>query len=330
MISRRRLLIAIGAGVCLARVVRAQERKIYRVGIIVPSTTAAEWSRSSALTAFTEQLQTLGYVENSNLILDYVIAEGHPERYGSLAAELIARRVDVIVTAGSQMAVAVHNATRTVPIVMMGSGDPVKDGLVESLARPKGNVTGVTAHGGPEIEGKRLQLLKDIVPKLSRVSVIATRFVWESVNGQETRKAAEALGLELFFAEHRPADLEATFRTVVSQRPDACFISNSADAYVPRQFQQMANFALTAKLPSSFPSADMAEAGGLMSYGFVMGEFGRLAALDVAKILEGAKPGNLPVQLPTRYELVVNVKTAKALGLPVPQSILLRADRLIE
>jgi len=329
-ILRRQFLTATGA-LLGAPLVRAQQAgKVYRVGWVNAITSVSEVTKGTyPLTkVLLRELGELGYVEGKNLVLDVVSAEGHQDRYADTVSEVLRRRPDVIMVSGSQLALIAKKATSVTPIVMIAVAQPVKYGLVASLARPGGNVTGLAADANPETEAKRLQLLKELVPKLSRVSCLATKWIWEGPYGQAVRKAAPALGVELLYAEHRPDDLKTTFASITGQHPDALFVVLAPEVYGLRQ--QIATFALNARLPAIYPLAEMAEAGGLMSYGWNLPEFYRVTARYIAKIFKGAKPGELPVQQPSVFELVVNLKTAKAIGLTIPQSILVRADRVLE
>lgn len=330
--NRRNTLLALLAFLA-APIVRAQQtQKMHRVGWIVPTTPTADLTGPEPTNvptrALLRELRALGYVEGRNFIFDPMSAEGHPERYPEIVAELLRRKPDVLIVSGSQIAVAAKKATTTVPIVMAIVAQPVKYGLIASLARPGGNVTGLTADVTPETEAKRLELLKALVPKLSRVSCLATKWVWEGPIGQATRQVAPALGIELLYAEHRPDDLKTTFANIVRQRPEALLVALSPD--VMGQRQQIAEFAINARIPAIFPFAEMVEAGGLMSYGTRIPDLFRQAARYVDKILRGAKPGELPVEQPAVYELVINLKTAKVLGLAISKELLFRADKVIE
>jgi len=330
--NRRNTLLALLA-LLGAPIARAQQtQKMHRVGwIVATGPTVAmigpEPTNPNARVLLRE-LRALGYVEGKNFIFDPVSAEGHPERYPELVAEMLRRKPDVLMVSGSQVAVAAKKATTTVPIVMASVAQPVKYGLIESFARPGGNVTGLTADVTPETEAKRLELLKALVPKLSRVSCLATKWIWEGPIGQAARQVAPALAITLLYAEHKPDDLKTTFANIVSQRPEALLVALSPD--VMGQRQQLAEFAINARLPAIFPFAAMVEAGGLMSYGYDSAFLYRQAARYVDKILRGAKPGELPVEQPAVYELVINLKTAKALGLTVSKELLFRANKVIE
>ena len=285
-------------------------------------------SVSPALAAFVSELRALGYAREVNLDLDVVSAEGRPEKYPELATALAGRNPDVIIVTGSQMAVATKKVTSKIPIVMSAAGDPVKYGLVATLAKPGGNVTGISADADPQIEVRRLQLLREAVPSLTRVSCLGSLWIWNGPYGQELRRSRDALGLQVQFAELVPSDLHASFDRVKAQQPDALFVLLTPEAYTLRQ--QITDFAAESRLPMSAPYAEMAVSGALMSYGFSIPGLWRLTASYVDKILKGTKPADLPVQLPNKFELIVNQKTAKTLGIKIPQRLLLRADRVIE
>jgi len=275
-------------------------------------------------------LRARGYVEGQNLILERRSAEGRFERFGDIVAELIRLKADVIVTVGDRMARAAKAVTPTVPIVMVASIDPVGEGIVQSLARPGGNITGLTFVVGPEIAAKRLELLKEMLPGVSRVAYLASREEkdWESPGGRSVRTAAQALGVTLVLAEFTPHQYTDAFTLISRGRADALFVSSGAAAYADRS--PIVDFANRTRLPSVFAYRESINLGGLMSYGVGVADLFRRAAGYVDKILKGAKPADLPVEQPTKFELVINLKTAKALGLTIPQSLLVRADELIQ
>ena len=283
--------------------------------------------------AFRQGLRDLGYVEGRNLVIEYRDAEGKPERLPALAAELVALKVDVIVvTGGTLAALAAKQATRTLPIVFTVATDPVRDGLVTSLARPGANVTGLSAFTS-ELVGKRLEQLKQAVPGLSGVAVL-----WQpGAAGEPTEKemlkgaevAGQALGVRLQFVEARgPDDFDRAFSDMTRARAGALTVLGSAMFFNERR--RLVDLAAKHRLPTVFPWRQGVDAGGLMSYGPNGPDLYRRAATYVDKILKGAKPADLPVEQPTKFELVINLKTAKALGLTIPQSVLGRADHVIE
>ena len=279
--------------------------------------------------AFREGLRQLGYVEGRNLIITYQWAWGNQERFGVLAGELVRLKPDVILTAGTPGTLAAKQATQSIPIVTAVAGDPVASGLVASLAKPGGNVTGL-AGLTPELEGKRLELFKEVVPKLSRVAVLLnpanpfTTIAWK-----ETQSAAKALGVKLQPVEARdPNDLDRAFATIKAARPQGLILI--ADRFLLIYRAPIVEFMTKNRLPGMFPFREFAREGGLMAYGPDYTDMYRRAAVYVDKILKGAKPADLPVEQPMRFELVLNMKTAKALGLKIPQSVLIRADQVIE
>ena len=303
--------------------------KVFRIGILsnIPLTDprgAPLWG------AFIEGLRELGYVEGQNTTIADRSSEGKYERLPDLAADLVRLKVDVIVVPAPQNAVAAMQATRTIPIVMASAGDPVESGLVDSLARPGGNVTGTTGNVGPEILGKRLELLKEAVPKVFRVALL-----WNPANPSsasylgETKAAARSLGVQLQMLEARgPEELEGVFAAMTRERADALFVMPDGMFLLHRT--RIAGLAAKQRLPTMFGGRDHVDAGGLMSYAASLREGFRRAATYVDKILKGAKPGDLPLERPTKFELVINLKTAKTLGLTIPQSLLMRADQVIE
>ena len=275
-------------------------------------------------------MRALGYVEGQNLILERRSAEGRFERFGDIVAELVRLKADVIVTGGSLMARAAKAVTTTVPIVMATSADPVGEGIVQSFARPGGNITGFTLAVGPEIEAKRLELLRAMLPGVSRVAYLGSKEnkEWERPHGESVRTAAQALGMTLVPAEFPPHQVTDAFTRISRARAEALFVGDSAPAYADRAL--IVDFATRTRLPSMFAWREAVELGGLMSYGVNLADNYRRAAGYVDKILKGAKPADLPVEQPTKFELVINLKTAKALGLTIPQSLLLRADEVIQ
>jgi putative ABC transport system substrate-binding protein len=301
-----------------------QPAKVPRVGIVVLAA-----SPPPSFKAFQQGLRELGYVEGQNIAIEYRFAQGRADRLPALVAELVNMKVDLILTQSTQTAVAAKNANQTIPIVMAVSSEPVAVGLVASLARPGGNVTGLALQL-TELSGKRLQLLKEVVPKSTLVAV-----VWNPTNPaaagflEETAAAARSLNLRLQPVEARsPADLDAAFKAVTRARASA-FIS-LGDGMLFDNRTRIVQFAAKSRLPAIYPERDFADAGGLMAYGPNLASNWRRAAAFVDKILKGAKPADLPVEQPMRFEFVINMKTAKALGVTFPPSILIRADQVIE
>jgi len=300
--------------------------KVRRIGLLSP------WSASDTALwhqAFRLGLRDLGWVEGKNISIEYRYAEGRNDRLPDLAADLVRLQVDVIVASTTIDALAAQKATKAIPIVMAVAGEPVATGLVESLARPGGNITGLSQMG-PELAGKRLELLKEIVPKLSHVAVFwnpqnpASTLIWK-----EIQLPARQLGVQLHSLEVRSStDFDKAFEDATRARAGALFIT--ADPVIVTNLKRIVDFAAKSRLPSIFPWSEFANAGGLVTYGTDRADMYRRAATFVDKILKGAKPRDLPVDRATKFELVVNLKTANALGITIPQSVLLRADRVIE
>lgn len=307
--------------------------RIYRVAVILTTSPLAEMTGQDpvhpTIRAFVHEMRARGYAEGRNLILERRTADGRPERYPGIVAELVGLKHDVIVTAGDSGWIAsARKAWGDVPIVTLGADDPVKYGLAASLARPGGNLTGLLSVTGPENNQKRLELLKEAIPTLSRVAYLATNRFWERPYTSAFLGAAASLGIDVVHAEHEPDDLNATFAAIERARPDALFVPASAESF--GQHQQIVAFARRARLPGMYPFAPMAEAGGLISYSISVAGLGRDAAEYVDRILKGASPGELPIKQPKTFALVINLRTARELGLSIPQSLLLRADRVIE
>ena len=295
-----------------------------RIGVLMTTTPVAA---AHIVAAFAEGLRSLGYVEGKNIAVEYRWAEGRPERFAPLVADLVERKVDVIVASSQGPALAAKRATATIPIVMVNTSDPVDVGLVASLARPGGNVTGLSQQLTPEIRAKQLQLLQDALPKVARVAVFHSAAT--TVALREYEAAGQALGLRVQFVEVPGAnDLGEVFARLGRGRIDALLVPGDTLLFTERR--RVAALALEHRLPGIYSLREFTEAGGLMSYSARLGEQFRRAAIYVDKILRGASPATLPVEAPSEYELVINLKTAKALGLAMPQSLLLRADQIIE
>ena len=313
-------------GVPLASVVQ-QAPKIAKIGVLVPSTPAAS---AHLLEAFRQGLRELGHVDGKTFVLELRYAEGRTERLPDLARELVRLKVDVIVTSTDVAIAAARQQTRTIPIVMATSTDPLGTGLVASLARPGGNVTGLSTMS-PELDGKRLELLREVAPKLSRVA-----FLWNpEVRGavldyNQTEGAARSLGLQLQSVEAaRAEDLDGAFSAISEQRAQALIVPSPNPVTFANR-GRIVSFVQRNRLPSMYAAREYVDDGGLMSYGHSTADLYRRAATFVNKILQGAKPADLAVEQPTKFELVINLKTAKALGLTIPPSLLARADQVIE
>jgi putative ABC transport system substrate-binding protein len=333
-VDRRHFLLTSLAGVVATPVVADAQQavKVYRVGLIFPSPPVSEMAGpepvNNGARAFIRALRAFGYVEGRNLILERRSAEGRLERFAPIVSELLSLNVDVIVVSSTSLAQRAREATTAVPIVLGVSTDPVGSGLAQSLAWPGGNVTGLTADAGPEIQGKRLELLKGAVPRASRVAFLGTKKLWDVVYETSIKAGAQALGLTVFLAEHTPTEYTDAFTLISRERPDALFVAPSSENYAQRRL--IVDFATSNRLPSVHAFREAVEVGGLMSYGVNVGDLFRRAAGYVDRILKGAKPGDLPIAQPTAFELVINLKTAKALGLTIPPSLLARADQVIE
>ena len=309
-----------------ARAEAQQPKKVPRIGYLTVSTPSAQASR---VEAFRQGLRDFGYVDQKNIIIEYRYAEGKLERQSELAVELVRLKVDIIVSAGPTVTSAVKGATATIPIVMAFDNDPVGSGFVTSLARPGGNITGLSSLS-PELSGKQLELLKEIVPKLSRVAVLGNSN--EPPNPKSLREielAAGAFGVQLQYLDVLgPKDIETAFRDASKGRAHAVLVLPSSVLNIHQK--QAIELAVKSRLPAIYARPEIVEAGGLMTYGVSINALYRHAATYVDKILKGAKPADLPVEQPTKFELVINLKTAKKIGLTIPPNVLARADRVIK
>ena len=302
-----------------------QPTKIPRIGYLGVNSLNVNPDRREA---FRQGLRELGYVEGKNIVIEWRSAEGKQDRLPALAAELVRLKVDIIIAGGPPSTRAAKEATITIPIVMGFDNDPVADGFVASLARPGGNITGL-ATLAPEISGKLLELLKEVVPRLFRVAVLGTST--QPGNAQslrETEVAAPAFGVKVQFLDIlAPKDIETAFRAAGKGHADGVLVLQSP--VINSQRTQVADLAVKSRLPGIFPQSQYANAGGLMYYGVNTVDLFRRAPTFVDKILKGAKPADLPVEQPTKFELVINLKTAKQIGLTIPPNVLARADRVI-
>jgi len=328
---RRAVVRSIAVAVILlamAIIAEAQQaKKVPRIGYL--ATTGSISTSPSRRKAFREGLRELGYSEGKNIVIEWRYAEGKLDRLPALAAELVHLKVDVIVTGGDITTRVVKKATSTIPIVMAQDTDPVANGFVASLSRPGGNITGFSTLSA-EISGKRLELLKEIVPRLSRAAVFGTSTTPANARAlRETEVAAEALGVQVQYLDVLgPKDFETAFRAVSKRKPDAVINLNSAVLNSHRKY--LIDFAAKSRLPAMYSSREYVEDGGLMSYSANIPDLFRRAATYVDKILKGAKPGDLPIEQATKFEMAVNLKTAKKIGLTIPASVLLRADKVIK
>jgi putative tryptophan/tyrosine transport system substrate-binding protein len=301
--------------------------KMYRLGILSPGGTPGA-SAPSLPNLIPTALRELGYVEGQNLVVERRFADDHFDRLPGLARELVQLRPDVIVAISSQVIQAVRNATATIPIVMVISTDPVARGLVTSLSRPGANVTGITTVAETSLAGKRLELLKEALPKAGRIAVLATGPIASSDQMKEAQKAGEALRVKVVPVEVRDADYDRAFSAIVAGRADAILVL-MGPTFV-RDRTQIIERAAKHRLPAVSSGPELVEVGGLMSYGNSTHDSAHRAAAYVDKILKGATPSNLPVEQPTKFDLVINLKTAKALGLTLPSSLVKRADTVIQ
>jgi putative tryptophan/tyrosine transport system substrate-binding protein len=330
MNTRRRLVLAVTAGALAAPLASfaQQPAKIARIGFLYPA--SPEGVGAVRLQWFRDALRELGYVEGKNLQLEVRWGEGKLDRLPALAAELVQLKVDVIVAASSPAVLAASQATRTIPIVMPTSSDPVGDGLVASLARPGGNITGLSQMA-PELGEKRIQLLKEMFPKVSHAMAVLWNpdYVGMRARFEQARVAAPAVGLTVRSVEVRDArELDVAFEAIIREHPEALLLL--VDPLTLSQRARIVEFAAEQRLPAIYETRDFVDVGGLISYGPNVPDLFRRAATYVDKILRGAKPADLPIEQPTKFELVINMRAAKALGIRFPESILLRADKVIE
>ena len=325
--ERRSFLTGIAALLAVPLAAEAQPAgRVYRIGVLVLAPLSA---RPQQWEAFRQGLREHGYVQGQNVLVEYRSADGKPERLAELAAELIQANMDVIVGSGTPPVQALQKATRTTPIVMANVGDPVGAGIVASLARPGGNVTGLSLLA-TELSAKRLEILKASLPGLTRVAVL-----WNPANAsvhlkvKETVSAARLLGLQRQSLEARvPGDLETQIKAAARARADALVTAD--DQFLSSQRVQVIGLAMQHRLPVVSEFREFVEAGALCSYGPSLTDLARRTATYVDRILKGAKPANLPVEEPTKFELLINLKTARALGLTIPQSVIVRADEIID
>ena len=326
----RKTLFCLPLTLLLLTVAEAQQpKKIPRIGYLSSQEPARESTRSEIIRL---ALRELGYIEGQSIAIEFRYAEGKRDRLPELAAELVGLNVDIIVVAGADTVVrAAKNATKAIPIVMSGGGiDPVKAGLIESLARPGGNITGIT-NLGPELGGKRLELLKEAVPKIVRVAVL-----YDPANPPSVLQvkevlpvAARALGLTVRSWEVRSADgFDRVFASMGKESSDGLFVLGGPLMYANQK--RTIGFALKRRFPSAYNRREDVDAGGLMSYGADLAHSYRRVAIYIDKILKGAKPADLPVEQPTKFEFVINLKTAKQIGSTIPPNVLVRADRVVK
>jgi putative ABC transport system substrate-binding protein len=301
-----------------------QSGKVPRIGYLTGSSLSVITDRTEA---FRHGLRELGYLDGQNIVIEWKSAEGKVDRLPALAAELVRLKVAIIVTTGAAPTRAAKEATKTIPIVMAQDIDPVGSGFVASLARPGGNITGLSSLS-VDISGKRLELLKEIILQLSRVAVLGTSTVPGTAQAlRELERAAGLGGVKLQFLDIPPNDIEAAFRATGKERADAVLVLQSFVLNSRRK--QIVDVAIKSRLPAIYYAPEWVEDGGLMSYGVSFTDLNRRAAIYVDKILKGAKPPDLPIEQPTKFEFVINLKTAKQIGLTIPPNVLARADRVI-
>jgi putative ABC transport system substrate-binding protein len=313
---------------------QAQQSKTHRrIAIFHPAIPVAlltETGGGSAWRAFFGELRSLGYLEGGNLIIERYSAEGHHERYLPIAQEIVAGNPDVIVTGTNPVVTVFKAVTSTIPVVAFML-DPLHAGLVTSLSRPGGNLTGITLDAGVEVWGKRLEVLKEALPSTTKAAFLGMRGGWEGAAGQVLRDAAARLGISLTFTlpeTGTPPEIERAFAAIEQQQPDVLLVSGEGDLYANRQL--IAELSVKKRLPTMCPYRDHVEAGALMGYAVDLAELLRRMADDVHQILKGATPGDIPIYQPTKFELLINLKTVRALGLALPPALLARADQVIE
>jgi putative tryptophan/tyrosine transport system substrate-binding protein len=331
---RRDVIAGLLVAATMASARAQQTGKVYRIAIVTPAGPLADISESGvrrSWRAFFGELRRLGYVEGRNLAVERYSGEGKADYHAELARDVVRSTPDVIVPTGTRVALDFKAATLTIPIVSFVN-DPVASGVAPSLARPGGNITGVSADGGLEIWGKRIQLLREAVPKMSRVGFLATRRSWDSPPGAAAREAASKAGMTLVSSPlEAPVDeteYRRMFTTMMHEHADALVVGDQGENAANRRW--IVALAEKERLPAIYAYRDDVELGGLMAYGIDMSDVYRGMAQQVDQILRGTKPGEIPFHQPTKFELVINLKTAKSLGLTIPPSILARADEVIE
>jgi putative tryptophan/tyrosine transport system substrate-binding protein len=332
--TRRAFIAMLGGATAWPLAAQTQQPATqHRIAIFhpaIPTALLTETGGGSAWRAFFGELRRLGYVEGENLVIERYSAEGHHERYADLAREIVTRDPNLIVTGTNPVVIAFRAATSTIPVVAFML-DPLKAGLVTNLSRPGGNLTGITLDAGNEIWGKRLQMLKEAIPSIANVAFLGMREGWEGASGQILRDAGSQLGISLvWMLPHTgtTSEIERVFAMIAQQRPDAVLVSGEGDLYAHRQL--IAELAEKHRLPAMCPYRDYVDAGGLMAYTVDLAELLKRMAQDVHLILNGAKPGDIPIYQPTKFELLINLKTAKALDLTLPPALLAHADEVIE
>ena len=321
------IILLLGLTLASVRLVEAQQtKKVPRIGYLGATSRSTNPAR---IEAFRQGLRELGYVEGKNIVIEHRHAEGKLDRLPTLASELVRLKVDVVLTGGPAATRSAKQATATIPIVMAYDDDPIGSGFVASLARPGGNITGL-ATLAPEISGKQLELLKEIAPKLSRVAVLGNATQPGSPQAlREINVAADAFGVQLQYLEVRgPKDIETAFRAASKERADAVLVVSTP--VLLSQRRQVADLAVNSRLPAIYNRPEYVEDGGLVFYGVSYTDLFRRAATYVDKILKGVKPADLPIEQPKKFELIINLKAAKQIGLTILPNVLVRADRVIK
>jgi putative ABC transport system substrate-binding protein len=329
MALRRVLTAMFGAALLVTSAANAQSPgKVYRIGVLGPGSVSGD---RRPLEAFREGLRELGWIEGQNIAIERRLAEGQFDRLPDLATELVRLKVDVIAAATAPAVAAAKSATTTIPIVMLTVADPVGRGFVTSLSRPGGNVTGVTYGVGTDTFGKGLELLREAVPRIRRVAVLSNPDgPTQSLMVTSVKSTARSLGLKLQLVDARgPAQFDGAFAAMAKEGAEALLVVTDPTYLLPGAAARLADLAIKTRLPSMHSQRPPVEAGGLMSYGPSIAALFRHAAGHVDRILKGARPGDLPVEQPTKFELVINLRTAKALGLTIPPSVLARADEIL-
>jgi len=328
-VKRREFIAAVGAGLLAAPLVAGAQQagRVHRIGYL---TGGLSTDRPHLIEAFRQGLRELGWVEGQNIVIEYRYAEGRFDRLPDLAAELVRLKVDIIVAVATPASAAAKNATGTIPIVGISLGDPVGTGLIASLARPGGNITGVSYSVGVETIGKGLELLNEIVPNVRWVAILSNPGnPLHAPAVRDLKVAARSLGEQLQLLDARgPTEFDGAFAAMAKERVGGLFVV--ADTMFNLHRARLVELAAKSRLPAAYGTRDAVESGGLMSYGPSLPDLFERGATYVDKILKGAKPADLPVEQPTKFELVINLKTAKALGLTIPPSLLARADEIVE
>ena len=331
---RREFIAGLLVAATTVRTQAQQSEKVYHIAIVHPSAAVADLSETGTprFVAFFKELRRLGYVEGQNIVVERYSGAGRTEHYSELASEVVGQKPDLILTIRSRMVQHFKAATATIPVIGL-MADPVPMGIVDSLARPGGNITGICTDSGPEVIGKRLELLREAVPGMSRAGFLASRRVWEGPFGiAALQPAAERMGISIIGppleGTLREAEYRRVFDVLRQSRPDAVIVGDQAENLTNARL--IAELAAMSRLPTIYTYREQVDAGGLMAYAPDLLDIYRRAAGYVDQILKGAKPGEVPIYLADRFELVVNVKAAKAIGLTIPPSLLMRADEVIE